>query len=259
MFIAMDMWNAPNQQAQNSKQHRRFIMHVMRIMFVMPFEPSTDAFTPRIRLLALNRVHTALPKTPYLVASSKLQGSSLLQHLSSLPKSLTVRVIYEDIDVDFLPAQAFAASFWPEHLIIDANAEDLKARLKVLGKNSKSVLIVEKTQLTSPKFAEIQWMATFEFNISTLPVASPAEAMRYIARIEHKPQKPTTSTSAPSNKTKNAHQSLVQTVKACPGVGEVKAIALLREFKTLQSLANASEAELLKRVPIVGKPGARKL
>ncbi|KNC99410.1 uncharacterized protein SPPG_05652 [Spizellomyces punctatus DAOM BR117] len=193
---------------------------------------------------------------PYILISPSLTGSDFAKGLEQLPKNLYVRTMCETLPVDFIISQGFAGcwigSFDEDW---DTVIKDVCCRLK---KHSRSVLIINKP--STPVWTQIQWKVAVECGINVLPVGSAVEGARFLARLahqEHRPPKPSSLTSI-KNKTKDPTyaQTLLQTVKTCPGVGDVKAGELLKRFETVERLVNAREEEL---VEVIGRAGAKRL
>lgn len=108
--------------------------------------------------------------------------------------------------------------------------------------HSSSLLILHRSPPTFSfssghyNYASLQ-LTLLEHSINILPVNSPAEAVRYLARLthqHHKPPKIHTATLRTGNKTKDQTYAtqLLQTVRCCPGVGKVKANLIIKEFKS---------------------------
>ncbi|KAI8919046.1 hypothetical protein DFJ77DRAFT_260952 [Powellomyces hirtus] len=96
---------------------------------------------------------------------------------------------------------------------------------------------------------------------NVLPVDSLLEAVRYVATLAHqeaRPAKPHTSALAQGRKTKDQSQAMqiIACFRTCPGVGEKKAGELAAVFKSVESLANASEDAV---AAVVGKATAKRI
>lgn len=133
--------------------------------------------------------------------------------------------------------------------------------------------MVENTRLSQQYFSAVQKFVVLELGLTVLPVSGQTEAAQLIAQIvssKHEslePRSPTVVTDSDHLQVRSRENPFRRTVsprildplvlavvQKVPGVGGVKALALLQKFSSLQQLSNATSSEL---EPVVGRAAAQ--
>uniref|UniRef100_A0A671U1X8 FA core complex associated protein 24 n=1 Tax=Sparus aurata TaxID=8175 RepID=A0A671U1X8_SPAAU len=115
----------------------------------------------------------------------------------------------------------------------------------------QELVLVENTKLSEQYFSAVQKFVVFDLGLTLLPVSGQTEASQLITQIVSN-----------QNKTINLRRNSIQLldplvlalVQQVPGVGRVKALALLQHFSSIQQLCNAAPTEL---EPIVDQAAAQ--
>ncbi|CAB1313499.1 unnamed protein product, partial [Coregonus sp. 'balchen'] len=120
----------------------------------------------------------------------------------------------------------------------------------VVGNNYKrnlDIVVVENTRLSEQYFPAMQKFVVCKLGLKLLPAASQLEASQLLTRIVHGASKDNLfRRRSVSRLLDPLVMSLVQQI---PGVGKVKAMALLQHYSIIHQLCNAGTHEL---EPIVG-------
>uniref|UniRef100_A0A8P4K8R0 Fanconi anemia core complex-associated protein 24 pseudonuclease domain-containing protein n=1 Tax=Dicentrarchus labrax TaxID=13489 RepID=A0A8P4K8R0_DICLA len=108
--------------------------------------------------------------------------------------------------------------------------------------------------LSEQYFSAVQRFVVFDLGLTLLPVSGQTEASQLITQISQ------TQTFGNPFRRRTSSQLLdpliLALVQQVPGVGRVKALALLQHFSSIQKLCNAAPAQL---EPIVGHAAAQQI
>ncbi|XP_066525915.1 Fanconi anemia core complex-associated protein 24 [Hoplias malabaricus] len=203
----------------------------------MDFEPS-----PAVRISA--------PPYGHIVINAKWRGSALVQHFKG-----NVKLLYEEElgVVDLQLSNRSCVLYVTESDLVAGN-EYRRKIVRFRNSNSKlsGIVIVEKTHLNEQYFSGLQKFVVLELGLTLLPVASPAEAAQLIEQLVHGESKDN-----PFRKRSMSRlldpvvKNMVQKI---PGVGKVKALALLQQFSSIYEISTASVQELAS---VVGQATAQ--
>ncbi|XP_035510062.1 Fanconi anemia core complex-associated protein 24 isoform X2 [Morone saxatilis] len=199
-------------------------------------------------------VLNAVPPYGHLIASEKWTNSSLIQRL----KGGGVKILFEkELGVaDFHLPNKSCILYVSECDIIAGNSY----KRKLVGyRNSSSsfqeLVLVENTRLSEQYFSAVHKFVVFDLGLTLLPVSGQTEASQLITQIVH-------GGGGRENPFRRRTRSqlldplILALVQQVPGVGRVKALALLQHFSSIQKLCNAAPAQL---EPIVGHAAAQQI
>ncbi|CDQ65339.1 unnamed protein product [Oncorhynchus mykiss] len=183
----------------------------------------------------------AVPPYGHVIANEKWRSSVLVQ---SLKGTGSVKTIFEEElgVVDFYLSNKSCILYVSETDIVAGN--NYKRKL-VRFRNANSlqgIVLVEKTQLSEQYFSAMQKFVVFELGLTLLPVASQLEASQLLTQIVHRESK--------DNPFRRRSVSwlldplIMSLVQQIPGVGKVKAMALLQHYSSIHQLCNAGTHEL---------------
>lgn len=198
-------------------------------------------------------VLNAVPPYGHVIASDTWRNSALIQSL----KGGGVKILFEnELGVaDFhLPNKA-CILYVSECDIIAGNCYKRKlVRYRNASSRFQQLVLVESTGLSEQHFSAVQKFVVLDLGLTLLPVSGQTEASQLITQIvqgegRENPFRRRTS----SRPLDPLALSLVQQV---PGVGRVKALALLQHFSSIQQLCNTTPTEL---EPIVGQVVAQQV
>ncbi|XP_017341712.1 Fanconi anemia core complex-associated protein 24 isoform X4 [Ictalurus punctatus] len=108
--------------------------------------------------------------------------------------------------------------------------------------NFHGIVLVEKTRLTEQYFSGLQKFVVLELGLTLLHVPGPGEAAQLIAQMVHGESKEN-----PFRRRSTARlldPVVLNLVQQIPGVGKVKAMALLQHFSSIHKISNVSVEEL---------------
>ncbi|XP_066981476.1 Fanconi anemia core complex-associated protein 24-like [Macrobrachium rosenbergii] len=189
--------------------------------------------------------NSSKPKVPSgcLLVSEVWRKTQLSEHLR---RSTDVHYA-EGLDVvDFYPSEDAAVIFLSEADLVSGNAyrrRIVKFR-QVIG-ITRGVVVAQKTQLTSEHFGNLQKFVVIELGLTLIPVSSIEEAGNLLtqmvcceAKINANPFRMKTK---PAN---TPDAALLGCTTMIPGLGEKKALLLLKHFGSLKSLCNASQESI---------------
>ncbi|KAF3706066.1 Fanconi anemia core complex-associated protein 24 [Channa argus] len=195
----------------------------------------------------------ARPPYGHVIASDKWRNSSLIQSLNGGG----VKILFEnELGVaDFhLPNKSYIL-YVSECDIIAGNTYKRKlVRYRNDGGSFQQLVLVENTRLCEQYFSAVQKFVVFDLGLTLLPVSGQTEASQLIAQIVHGDGRENPFRRKTSSRLSDP--LVLALVQQVPGVGRVKALALLQHFTSIQQLCNAAPTEL---EPIVGRAVAQQI
>ncbi|KAL7867839.1 hypothetical protein SRHO_G00092230 [Serrasalmus rhombeus] len=194
----------------------------------------------------------AVPPYGHVIINAKWRGSTLVQNFKG-----RVKTIFEDElgVVDLHLSNRSCVLYVSESDLVAGN--DYKRKIvRFRNSNSKlsGIVIVEKTCLSEQYFSGLQKFVVLELGLTLLPVASPAEAAQLIEQMVHGESKE--SPFRKKSMSRLLDPVVLNLVQKIPGVGKVKAMALLKHFCSIYEISNASVKEL---EPVVGQAAAQQI
>ncbi|KAM3870211.1 Fanconi anemia core complex-associated protein 24 [Diretmus argenteus] len=194
----------------------------------------------------------AVPPYGHVIANEKWRSSALIQSLKG-----GVKIIFEgELDVvDFRLHNKSCILYVSECDIIAGNNYRRKlVRYRNAHSSFQELVLVEKTRLSEQYFSALQRFVVLDLGLTLLPVGGQTEAAQLITQIVHGGNREN-----PFRRSRSSgllEPLVLALVQQVPGVGGVKAQALLRRFCSVQQLCNATAAEL---EPVVGQNAAQNL
>ncbi|KAM7003444.1 Fanconi anemia core complex-associated protein 24 [Tautogolabrus adspersus] len=196
----------------------------------------------------------AVPPYGHIISSDKWRNSCLLQSL----KGAGVKLLFENElgAADFHLPNKSSILYVSECDIIAGNSYKRKL---VRYRNSSSssfqmLVLVENTRLSEQYFPAVQKFVAFDLGLTLLPVSGQTEASQLLAQMVHGGGRDNPFRRKSSSRLLDP--LVLALVQQVPGVGRVKALALLQHFTSIGQLCNASPAEL---EPIVGHAAAQQI
>ncbi|KAM4618431.1 Fanconi anemia core complex-associated protein 24 [Polymixia lowei] len=193
----------------------------------------------------------AAPPYGHVIANERWRGSALIQSLKG-----GVKIVFENElgVVDFHLPNKTCILYISECDIVAGNSYKRKL---VRYRNSKSsfqeMVVVERTRLSEQYFSAMQKFVIFELGLTLLPVSGQTEASQLITQTVHGEGRQN-----PFGRRRSVsglHEPLVLAlVQQLPGVGRVKAMALLQHFSSIHQLCGAAAQDL---EPVVGQAAAQ--
>uniref|UniRef100_A0AAQ4NUA2 Fanconi anemia core complex-associated protein 24 pseudonuclease domain-containing protein n=1 Tax=Gasterosteus aculeatus aculeatus TaxID=481459 RepID=A0AAQ4NUA2_GASAC len=209
-------------------------------------------------------VLNAVPPYGHVFATEKWRNSPLIQSL----KGGGVRILFEDELglADFHLPNKSCVLYVSECDVVAGNGYKRKL---VRYRNTSShgfqeLVLVEKTRLSEQYFGAMQKLVVFDLGLTLLPVGGQAEASQLIAQIGLTLTVPPSQVHGVGRENPFRRRTssrlldplVLALVQHVPGVGRVKALALLERFSSIQQLCNAAPAQL---EPIVGQAAAQQI
>ncbi|KAJ8002841.1 hypothetical protein DPEC_G00163160 [Dallia pectoralis] len=196
----------------------------------------------------------AVPPYGHVIANEKWRDSALVQ---SLKGTGNVKTIFEEElgMVDFHLSNKSCILYVSETDIVAGNNYKRKlVRFRNANSSLQGIVVAEKTRLSEQYFPAMQKFVVIELGLTLLPVASQLEASQLLTQMVHMEGKdnPFRKKSV-SRLLDPVVMSLVQQI---PGVGKVKAVALLQHYSSVIQLCNAETCEL---ETIVGQATAQSI
>ncbi|XP_053498096.1 Fanconi anemia core complex-associated protein 24 isoform X3 [Ictalurus furcatus] len=190
-------------------------------------------------------VLSAVPPYGHVLINAKWRGSTLVQHFKGNVKT----VFEEELGVvDLHLSNKSCVLYVSESDLVAGN--DYKRKIVrfrnviMLQANSNfhGIVLVEKTRLTEQYFSGLQKFVVLELGLTLLHVPGPGEAAQLIAQMVHGESKEN-----PFRRRSTARlldPVVLNLVQQIPGVGKVKAMALLQHFSSIHKISNVSVEEL---------------
>uniref|UniRef100_A0A8C6WRM6 FA core complex associated protein 24 n=1 Tax=Neogobius melanostomus TaxID=47308 RepID=A0A8C6WRM6_9GOBI len=178
----------------------------------------------------------AVPPYGHVIACEKWRNSSLIQNLKG-------KVVFEsELGVaDFHLPNKSCIIYVSESDIIAGNGYKRKlVRYRNAGSSFQGLVLVENTRLSEQYFTSVQKFVVFELGLNLLPVSGQTEASQLIAQIVHGESRENPFRRRSSSQLLDPQ--VLSMVQLVPGVGKVKALALLHHFPSLHQLCNAPPA-----------------
>ncbi|XP_031552430.1 Fanconi anemia core complex-associated protein 24-like [Actinia tenebrosa] len=202
----------------------------------------------------------AISKTPklhrphiphgHVLVNEKWHGSDIVRAI----QEQHVKVLYDDSMgmADFYASNDIAIVYLTEADLI--GGLDYKAKILKISKTAPKVLVIsERTPLSEQYFTGLQKFVVIERSLVLLPMTSNVEAAKIIAQMVKLEYKPQDNPYRIKLKPQPVDKALLNTVQAIPGLGEKKALELLKKFKSIEDL---SKAKIEEMSPIIGKSSA---
>ncbi|KAK3526635.1 hypothetical protein QTP70_030851 [Hemibagrus guttatus] len=195
-------------------------------------------------------VVSAVPPYGHVIVNAKWRGSTLLQHFKGNVKT----VFEEELGVvDLHLSNKSCILYVSESDLVAGNDYKRKiVRFRNANSNFHGIVLVEKTHLSEQYFSALQKFVVLELGLTLLHVPGPGEAAQLIAQMVHGESKEN-----PFRRKSTARlldPVVLNLVQQIPGVGKVKAMALLQRFSSIHKISNVSVEEL---EPIVGQATAQ--
>lgn len=195
----------------------------------------------------------AVPPLGHVICSEKWRNSALTHHL----RSGGVNILFEsELGVaDFHLPNKICVLYVSESDIIAGNSYKRKlVRYRNVGSSFQGLVLVENTKLSEQYFTAVQKFVVFDLGLSLLPVSGQTEASQLIAQIVQGESRDNPFRRRSTSRLFDPQ--VLSMVQLVPGVGRVKALALLQHFPSLHELCNAAPAQL---EPIVGQAAAQQI
>ncbi|CAN0370939.1 Fanconi anemia core complex-associated protein 24 isoform X1 [Lampetra fluviatilis] len=179
----------------------------------------------------------------HVLISEKWRGTQVAQALSG-----KVRLVFEEAMglTDFQLSDRTCLLFITES--DQVTGSDYKRRLVRFRKKSaaNSLVLVELTPLSEQYFADVQAFVVLDLGMAIVPVSGQAEAALVVAHlVAEEGKSPGTNPFSPSRGAPGSGDAAVlDCVTHIPGIGRVKALALLERFPSLHALSTASDEQL---------------
>uniref|UniRef100_A0A8D2ZEL7 FA core complex associated protein 24 n=1 Tax=Scophthalmus maximus TaxID=52904 RepID=A0A8D2ZEL7_SCOMX len=190
----------------------------------------------------------AAPPCGHVIANDKWRNSPLVQSLKG------VKVLFEsELGVaDFLLPNKGSILYVSECDIVAGNGFKRKlVRYRNASSSFQQLVLVENTRLSAQNFSAVQKFVVFDLGLTLLPVAGQNEASQLVTQM--------VSGENPFRRSGSSGPMdplVLAVVQQVPGVGRVKALALLQRFSSLHRLCDAAPVEL---EAVVGPAAAQQI
>ncbi|XP_068598112.1 Fanconi anemia core complex-associated protein 24-like [Brachionichthys hirsutus] len=156
---------------------------------------------------------------------------------------------------DFLLPKKCCILYVSESDIVAGNGYKRKlVRFRNSNRSFQELVLVESTRHSEQYFSAVQKFVVFDLGLTLLSVSGQTEASQLIGHIVHGESRDDLF------RRRNSFQLLdplvLALVQQIPGVGRVRALALLQRFSSIQQLCNSAPAEL---EPVVGQAAAQQI
>ncbi|XP_040894053.1 Fanconi anemia core complex-associated protein 24 [Toxotes jaculatrix] len=195
----------------------------------------------------------AVPPYGHVIAGEKWRNSSLIQSL----KGGGVKILFENelAVADFhLPNKSCILYVSECDVIAGSSYKRKLVRYRNASSSFQKLVLVENTRLSEQYFSAVQKFVVFDLGLTLLPVGGQTEASQLITQIVHRDGRENPFRRASSSRLLDP--VVLAVVQQVPGVGRVKALALLHHFSSIQQLCEAAPAEM---EPIVGQAAAQQI
>ncbi|XP_034033194.1 Fanconi anemia core complex-associated protein 24 [Thalassophryne amazonica] len=198
-----------------------------------------------------SKVLNAVPPYGHIIANDKWRNASLIQHLMAGGVKILFDSQLDEADF-YLPNKSCILYVSECDVIAGSGYKRKLVRYRNASSSFQELVLVENTRLSEQYFGAVQRFVVFDLGLMLLPVSGQAEASQLIAQIvqsesRENPFKRRTSSQL-------VDPLVLALVQQIPGVGQVKARALLQHFTSIHQLCNATPVEL---EPVVGPAAAQ--
>ncbi|XP_061578691.1 Fanconi anemia core complex-associated protein 24 [Cololabis saira] len=194
-----------------------------------------------------------VPPHGHVICSERWRNSSLIQGL----RGGGVKIVYENqLGVaDFhLPNKSSILYLSESDIVAGSSYKRKLVRYRNAGSSFQEAVLVERTGLSEQYFSGVQKFVVFDLGLSLLPVGGQTEASQLITQMVNGETRENPFRRRSSCRLLDP--LVLALVQQIPGVGRVKALALLQSFPSIQQLCAASPAELER---VVGQAGAQQI
>ncbi|KAL1439630.1 hypothetical protein MTO96_031889 [Rhipicephalus appendiculatus] len=186
----------------------------------------------------------------HIVIAERWAGSELHTAL----KSLLQTVVSDHLGmVDFYPSSNSAVLYITEADLLNEHA--IKRKIVKLRKNNakKPYVIAEQAEALQEQYNNLQQFAVMELGIPVMAVHNQLEAAQLLAQMEAVESGEKPNPFLVPRRLAPMSSALTTCLLRVPGLGEVKAKALLQKYHSLQGIALCSTEHLTK---VVGQASA---
>ncbi|XP_062573291.1 Fanconi anemia core complex-associated protein 24-like [Saccostrea cucullata] len=185
----------------------------------------------------------------HIIASQKWRNSELHYSLQS-----NVQVLFEDDlgVVDFFPSSRLGVVYLTEPDLVAFSGQKKKLAKLRKADRVQAVVLAEKTPTSGQYYPEVQKFCLMDLGFSVIPVPTQKEAASILSQMVVS-ESHTNTNPFLRRKIYPLDEALLATVKCIPGLGGVKARALLEGLGSIENICSASDQELSV---IIGKAGA---
>ncbi|XP_078804457.1 Fanconi anemia core complex-associated protein 24 isoform X2 [Oryzias latipes] len=195
---------------------------------------------------------TAAPPYGHVLCSGKWKDSALVRAL----RGAGLKILFEnELHVaDFLLPNKSSILYVSESDIIAGSSYRRKlVRYRNASNRFQELVLVERTGLSEQYFGSLQRFVVLELGLPLLPVGGQTEASQLIAQMVQADGRENIFRRSSCRLLDPLVLALVQQI---PGVGRVKALALLQHFSSIQQLCSAAPEQL---EPVVGQAVAQQI
>ncbi|XP_028306338.1 Fanconi anemia core complex-associated protein 24 isoform X2 [Gouania willdenowi] len=181
---------------------------------------------------------TVVPPYGHLLCADRWRESSLVQSLADFHLSNRTKVLYVS-ECDIIAGNAYKRKL---------------VRYRNASSSFQKLVLVEKTRLSEQYFPTVQKFVVFDLGLSLLTVGGQTEASQLISQLVQSESRENCFRARSAGRLWDP--LVLSVVQQLPGVGRVKALALLKNFSSLQQICNAAPAAL---EPVVGQSVAEQI
>ncbi|XP_037559009.1 Fanconi anemia core complex-associated protein 24-like [Dermacentor silvarum] len=181
----------------------------------------------------------------HIVIAERWAGSELHTAL----KSLLQTVVSDHLGlVDFYPSSNSAVLYITEADLLNEHA--IKRKIVKLRKNNtkKPYVIAEQAEALQEQYNNLQHFAVMELGIPVMAVHNQLEAAQLLAQMEAVESGEKQNPFLVPRRLAPMTSALATCLLRVPGLGEVKAKALLQKYRSLRAIASCSTEDLTKAV-----------
>uniref|UniRef100_A0A672FKP6 FA core complex associated protein 24 n=1 Tax=Salarias fasciatus TaxID=181472 RepID=A0A672FKP6_SALFA len=197
---------------------------------------------------AAPRPVNAVPPYGHVICCEKWRNSALVQSLRG------VKILFEnELGVaDFHLPNRTKVLYVSESDMVAANSYKRKlVRFRNASSSFQQLVLVEQTVLSQQYFAAVQRFVSLDLGLALLPVGGQAEASQLVTQMVTGRSRDNPFGRRPPCQI--LEPAVLAAVRQIPGVGRVKALALLQSFSSIWEICSASPEQLER---VVGRAAA---
>ncbi|XP_029952003.1 Fanconi anemia core complex-associated protein 24-like isoform X2 [Salarias fasciatus] len=199
---------------------------------------------------AAPRPVNAVPPYGHVICCEKWRNSALVQSL----RGGGVKILFEnELGVaDFHLPNRTKVLYVSESDMVAANSYKRKlVRFRNASSSFQQLVLVEQTVLSQQYFAAVQRFVSLDLGLALLPVGGQAEASQLVTQMILTEGRDNPFGRRPPCQI--LEPAVLAAVRQIPGVGRVKALALLQSFSSIWEICSASPEQLER---VVGRAAA---